>query len=372
MNKRLQKLVTDVLSIPTAPYHEHEVIDYIKKFAERRQLSVREDRYGNVVVRYKQGKVRQIAISAHTDHPGFSVLSADGRDVRAQWGGGRDPNHFPGSKVVIRSGMKLVSGKVVSNSDDARMFDIQTTEPIADPEHAFGHFNLVPCEFRGDRIYTKAADNLANCAVILSVLDNLNRKKADANFLAVFTRAEEVGLAGATGLLRARTIPKTTPIIVLEASKELPGAEMGLGPVIRVGDYLSVFDARLDYGMHHLARNLARKDNAFAYQRQLMSGGSCEATLYAVHNRPVGALALPLGNYHNQGKRWPAPEFVSANDVVNMVRFCTELAMAPPPAEPRQDLKKHFETQFERRHEQRLINTRKPPKQTNKRKRRTP
>lgn len=361
MNKRHQKLVTDVLSIATAPYHEHEVIAYIKKFATRRGLPIREDRYGNVIVRYKEGRTRPIAISAHTDHPGFSVLSADGCDVRARWCGGRDPNHFPGGKVVIRAAKKLIKGKAVSPLDASSSFDIRVARPADNWAHAYGHFDLVPCEFRSDLIYTKAADNLINCAVLLAVLDQLNRKKVDADFRAVFTRAEEVGLAGATGLVRARSFPKTVPIIVLEASKELPGAIMGLGPVIRVGDVISVFDARLDFGIHQLAKQIAQSDPSFAYQRQLMSGGACEATLYAIHLLAVGALALPLGNYHNQGNRWPAPEYVSSKDVANLIRLCTELCMNPLPTEPRRDLKKHFDRQFLQRHEQRLIETRKPP-----------
>jgi endoglucanase len=295
------------------------------------------------------------------DHPGFSVLSASGCDVKAQWRGGCDPNHFPGNKVVIRSGKLSVHGKAVSPLDESRCFDIRATQPISVDGHAYGHFDLVPCEFRGDLIYTKAADNLINCVVLLAVLDHLNRKKVDADFRAVFTRAEEVGFGGATGLVKARTLPKTVPIVVLEASKELPGAVMGSGPVIRVGDIISVFDAGLDFGVHQLAKQTVQSDASFAYQRQLMSGGACEATLYAINHLTVGALALPLGNYHNQGKRRPAPEYVSSRDVVNMIRLCTELAIDPPPAEPRRDLKKHFDTQFSQRHEQLLIDTRKAP-----------
>jgi putative aminopeptidase FrvX len=357
MNKQLKKLVKDVLSIPTAPYCEHEVGDFIKRYAKRRGLSIREDRYGNIVVRYRKGRSRPIAITAHMDHPGFSVLSSEGRDVNAQWNGGKDPIHFPGSKVVIRAGKDLVPGRIVSELDGT-LFSIRSSRPLPEGKPAFGHFDLVSCEFRGDLIYTKAADNLINCAVLLAVLDQLGKKKVDADFRAVFTRAEEVGLAGATGLVRSKAVPKTVPIVVLEASKELPGAIMGSGPVIRVGDIISVFDARLDYGIHQLARELVASDKSFAFQRQLMSGGACEATLYAVHNLPVGAMALPLGNYHNQGKRRPAPEFVSASDVVNMIRLCAALAMQPPAREPRAELLKRFDHGFDTRHAQRLIDSR--------------
>jgi len=362
MNKRLQKLVTDVLSIPTAPYFEHEVIDFITRFAERRNLPIRRDRYGNTIIRYRKGTARPVAISAHTDHPGFEVLSSEGREVQAKWNGGRDPIHFPGSRVLVRNGNASIQGKIISELDGQRQFTIRTSKAIDSGKPSYGHFDLVPCEFRGDLIYTKAADNLVNCAVILAVLDQLNRTKVDANFLAVFTRAEEVGLAGSVGLVKSKALAQSTPIIVLEASKELPGATMGSGPVIRVGDYLSVFDAKLDFGIHQLAKAYAESHRDFAYQRQLMSGGACEATLYAVHNRPVGALALPLGNYHNQGKPKPAPEYVSASDVTNMVRLCTQLALTPPTKEPRADLRKFFDKNFARLHEQRLIDTKNEPR----------
>ncbi|MBS11078.1 MAG: hypothetical protein CME19_05675 [Gemmatimonadetes bacterium] len=361
MNKRLEKLVTNVLSIPTAPYYEHEVATFIKRFAERRRLTVREDRYGNLIVRYKRGRSRPVAITAHMDHPGFEVVSASDRTVRARWNGGRDPIHFPDSKVVIRAGKETITGRVESTLEGSD-FEIRSARPIPENTPAYGHFDLVPCEFRGDLIYTKAADNLINCAALLAALDQLNRKKANADFRAVFTRAEEVGLAGATGLVRSKAVGKTIPIIVLEASKELPGAIMGQGPVIRVGDIISVFDARLDFGIHQLARAVAERDQSFQFQRQLMSGGACEATLYAVHNLPVGALAIPLGNYHNQGKPRPAPEYVSARDVVNMVRLCTELALFPPEREPRKDLLKRFDDAFDNRHAQRLIDTRRQPR----------
>ncbi len=360
MTKRLQKLVNNVLSIPTAPYHENQVIRFVRAFANRRRIPIKEDRYGNLLVRYRRGKAKPIAITAHMDHPGFSVESFDGQKVLARWSGGCDPNHFPGSRVIIRSKRDLLPGRIVSSLSKNRQFEIKLSRKADIDEDAFGYFDLVPCEFRDDRIYTKAADNLINCAVLLAVLDELNRRKLDADFRAVFTRAEEVGLAGATGLIRTKAIPKTVPIVVLEASKELPGAIMGSGPVLRVGDYLSVFDARLDYGMHQTARRVAQSNRAFAYQRQLMSGGACEATLYAIHNRPVGALAIPLGNYHNQGKHRPAPEYVSAFDVSNMVTLCHALASAPPPSEPRIALRRDFDKQFTRRHERRLLDTKLP------------
>ena len=80
-----------------------------------------------------------------------------------------------------------------------------------------------------------------------------------------------------------------------------------------------------------------------------MSGGVCEATLYVLHGFTVGALAFPLGNYHNQGKRWPAEEIISASDASGMIDICTALALNPPSGETRTPIKKRFESSFKSR-----------------------
>ena len=123
----------------------------------------------------------------------------------------------------------------------------------------------------------------------------------------------------------------------------LPGAEIGKGVVIRVGDRLSTFDPAVEYTMTLQAQALERLSEEFRYQRQLMSGGACEASLYVLHGMTVGALALPLGNYHNQGKRRPAEEEISASDLQSMSDLCFALALDPPAGETRGPLKKRLD-----------------------------
>ncbi len=350
MNRQVRKIVQDVLSLPTAPYHEKAVETYIRSFAKKRNLSVKADRYGNLVVRYRKGKrPKPIALSGHMDHPGFEVLDADGRDLTARWLGACDPQHFPGSRVTLISGGREIPGKVTSTLDGERIFSIHAGSALPQVEGAFGYWRLKPVVFDGDLIRTKGADNLASCAAILAALDRLRSQEAEADLWGVFTRAEEVGFMGAGGIVDAETLPKRVPIIVLETSKALPGAEIGNGPVIRVGDSISVFDPAVEYKVHTVARELREKKRKFRFQRQLMSGGACEATLYVLHGMTVGALAFPLGNYHNLGRRWPAAEYISASDMEGMVDLCVGLALAPPSGEPRTPLKKRFTASFRTR-----------------------
>lgn len=351
MNKTTLKLFTDLLALPTAPYREENVANFIRAFAKRRNLPVKADKYGNLLVRYTHGKrPKPVALTAHMDHPGFEVLQGQGRDLEARWLGGCDPKHFPGSKVTIISNGEQIKGRVTSSlSDDGqKKFAIRATKPIAEPQDAYGYWGLKPVEIDGDILRTKGADNLASCAAILAVLDRLAKQKATADLWGVFTRAEEVGLVGAGGIVDARTVPKRVPMIVLETSKELPGAEMGKGPVIRVGDRLSIFDPGVEYAVHSLAQTLAQSKQKFQFQRQLMDGGTCEASVYVLHGFTVGALAFPLGNYHNQSKRWPAEEYISITDADGMIALCAAIANHPPSGEPRTPMRRRFEKGFSR------------------------
>jgi len=350
MNKRTLKQFTDLLSLPTAPYHEDAVASFIRTFARKRDLSVKADKYGNLIVRYTHGnRPRPVALTAHMDHPGFEVLSASGRELRARWLGGCDPQHFPGSRVTIIDGKTQISGRVNSTLSDQKEFTIRAQKALPDPQNAFGYWGLNPVDIKGDILRTKGADNLASCAAILVALEQLKKQKAEADLWGVFTRAEEVGLVGAGGIVDARTVPKRVPMIVLETSKELPGATIGDGPVIRVGDRLSIFDPKVEYAVHALAQDLQSRDRTFQFQRQLMSGGTCEASVYVLHGFTVGALAFPLGNYHNQSKRWPAQEYISISDADGMIKLCTAIALNPPSGETRTSMAKRFVKGFQQK-----------------------
>ena len=350
MNATTRKLFTDLLSLPTAPVHEHAVAAFIRGFAERRGIPVARDKYGNLVVRYRKGNgSKPVALTGHMDHPGFEVLEAEGKSLKAQWLGGCDPRHFPGSRVTVVSAGEQIAGRVASTLDDSRGFSVETRREIPQVEGAFGYWGLKPIEFKGDQLVTKAADNLASCAAVLATLDRLNRRKANADLWGVFTRAEETGLMSAGSLVDAKTVPKKVPIIVLETSKELPGARIGQGPVIRVGDRLSIYDPKVEYAIHQVAESLQKAKKGFQFQRQLMSGGVCEASVYVFHGMTVGALAFPLGNYHNQGKRWPAPEIISVSDADGMIDLCTAIALDPPSGDPRTPMKRRFEKSFQSR-----------------------
>jgi endoglucanase len=190
----------------------------------------------------------------------------------------------------------------------------------------FGTWDLIPFRRRGERIYTKGADDLVGCAVILCALRGLAERGTPARLQGIFTRAEEQGFIGTLGMIRGGFLSPATRVISVETSKALPGAVLGGGPVIRLGDRTSMFHPQMALFMDHVAREMKRKEPEFVYQRRLMDGGTCEATPYQWNGHVAGGIAIPLHNYHNQGRGGIGPEAVHLGDVERTVRFLVEAA----------------------------------------------
>jgi endoglucanase len=138
-----------------------------------------------------------------------------------------------------------------------------------------------------------------------------------------FTRAEEVGFVGALSLAKARRLPLGARIIAIEASKALPDAPQGAGPILRVGDRTSLFDDRLTRWIASVGQALAGpRGKGFRWQRKLMDGGTCESTAYQLFGYRCAGMCLPLGNYHNVGRGGRiAAESIRFSDLVGLVRF---------------------------------------------------
>ncbi|MCH7703371.1 MAG: hypothetical protein IID37_16970, partial [Planctomycetes bacterium] len=96
-------LLVDLLSLPTAPFCEGYVIDYLRRFCEKRRLSFDTDQAGNVLIHLRRGPKRNrhpVCFAGHLDHPGFIAdKMIDPRKLRAHWMGGVHAEYFVGSKV---------------------------------------------------------------------------------------------------------------------------------------------------------------------------------------------------------------------------------------------------------------------------------
>src|SRR3989304_1281572 len=63
------------------------------------------------------------------------------------------------------------------------------------------------------------------------------------NLKALLTRAEELGFVGTLAAAEAGVIPRNAVVVSVEASRAIPGVEVGGGPVIRVGGRARPFEA---------------------------------------------------------------------------------------------------------------------------------
>ena len=344
-----RRILHDVLGLPTAPFAEHFVIAHIERFcARRKDVALTRDAAGNVLVRVRRGKrriTRPVCITAHLDHPGFVVarVLSKGR-VRANWRGGVPKEYFVGSGVRFFVDGDWVRGRVRSIKTVRRLDQIRVDTAVVDvrgpvPAGSIGMWDFPDPRVRGRRIYARGCDDLAGAAAMLSAIDELARTRGSCDAYFLFTRAEEVGFIGAIAAARRKTIPARCFVVAMETSSERPDARLGDGPILRVGDRTSTFTPEVTSYCHQVARDLAKADSTFRFQRKLMDGGTCESSAYCNLGYEATGLCVALGNYHNVDvkRKKLGPEYIDLEDYDNVVKWFVELARASRPYTGRDD-----------------------------------
>ncbi len=348
MNPILRKLCT----LPTAPFREHAVIDFVRGFASRHRLGIREDVAGNILLQSRRAAPRWVLV-AHMDHPGLIAgEKIAGRRIRAVFHGGVRASHMRGVPVVFYDGPRAVRGAVVSAKADDRG---TATSLVAIARGrvapgAPGMFDFHVARQRGTKLHSRSLDDTAGVAAALQVLLNSRRRRSGPAVAVLLTRAEEVGFIGAIAAAReARLLRKSDLIVSIECSAMQPYAPQGSGVVIRVGDKTSVFDWGLTYSLAKSAEAMVGTKRNFQFQRALMPGGTCEATAFGVYGFRAGAVCIPLGNYHNMvpGKRALAAEYIDLNDWQSLVELLTH-ATAVAPISAQLELRKGMEKRYMR------------------------
>ncbi|MBK8162516.1 MAG: hypothetical protein IPK65_05030 [Gammaproteobacteria bacterium] len=353
-----QRLFT-LLAQPTAPFRESHVIEHVSRYFHRHHVPFFADPHGNLVVGAEsrrdyadllrgRGDQPVRVFVAHMDHPGFhGVRWLAHNRLAVRWYGGSPVRHVAGARArLVGPDGVAGSGTFARVRANPSGWGIDSAEIRLTPAQASalrgraarslsGGFEFrAPVWRQGDRVYCPAADDLVGVFAIMETARRLWRApRARPPFLGLLTRAEEVGFVGAVahfelGWLRPHTRPLV--IVSLEASRTLPGAVVGKGPVVRLGDRRTVFQPD---GLKVLSDTAARVLPG-CHQRRVMDGGACEATAATAWGLPAIGISVPLGNYHNQGfeggpdcpaPEGPAPEFVSTRDVAGLLRLCRGL-----------------------------------------------
>lgn len=342
----IPRILKDLLTLPTAPFVETAVMNHVRAFC-RLLPSVRTsvDQHGNLLARYRYlpPKRTPLVFTAHTDHPGFVALKMVGKGtLQAAFRGWVEPEYFVGTKVRFWSGGEWVQGKIERILKTAKLYrmigrtarpeevEIRVSGEVA--VNSPGMWDLPDPFEKGGCVHARGCDDIAGCAAMLALLERLSKRRAKADVLCLFTRAEEVGFVGAIGAAKTGTIPKRLPIIAIETSKALASAKIGDGPVLRVGDKSSVFTPEVTAFCQRVAQDLAEKRKSFRYQRKLMDGGTCESTAYYAYGYAATGMCVALGNYHNmdmERKRIDS-EYISLADWHGMVDWFEALVLADP------------------------------------------
>ena len=371
-------LLHDILQQPAAPFREQHVARCVCAHLQKAAVPHFFDPAGNLIVgvasekSYRQLLNRRTSgadkhepvriFIAHMDHPGFHGVKWLGTNrLAVKWHGGSPLKHLSGARLWLADD----EGEITGRSLQARLrkpklmkagWAIDTAEveftdrsgkpalnmaeryPGRKAKASFGSFTFRSHVWTsGKRLYTRAADDLVGVFAIVSTAIDLHRRQARSNqgapFIGLLTRAEEVGFVGAVQHLELGwLVDAKRPVVCvsLEASRTLPGAWVGKGPVVRLGDRRTTFDS----GTSQVLSTLAEKILPKKHQRRLMDGGACEATAATAWGLPTVGITLPLGNYHNQGLEGgmdcpklegPAPEFVHLDDIEGELKLCQGL-----------------------------------------------
>ena len=294
------KWLLELTHLPTTSGREQRVVEWVQRWASRRpELALRKDEAGNLLLTVKGRKRRAPVIAAaHMDHPGFVVESVDRRTVRARFMGGVMAAYFPGADVeFFDSNEGSTSGRVEEHDAATGGTAIRLSRSVTmlqPGDVGRWRFPARALGITGGRLRAPACDDLAGVAAALAALDHARRKPDLNHFGVLLTRAEEEGFIGAIAACKLGTIPDGSRLLSIETSRSFPDSPIGGGPVVRVGDFSSIFDHRLTNALTDVVR--ARK---LTHQRKLMAGGSCEATAFGAYGYRAAGLCLPLGNYHN-------------------------------------------------------------------------
>lgn len=297
---------------------------------ERPELTLSADEHGNLTIRRTEpfAPGEPVYITAHLDHPGFAVEAIEGgTELVLAFRGGVMEDYFKGARVQVHpvSGdarLATIVERIEPAEDEQEMFkryrarldEGQTTDGLTTEDIAT--WLLPESSITGGILSAPVCDDLAAAAAALSAFDELLKLKAAGEAVGrdvrvFFTRAEEIGFVGALGACRSKTIPENAPVIALENSRAFDDSPIGGGPIVRVGDRLTVFTPRLTAAVAARAEAVAggpasptasQKQSelpTWRWQRKLMAGGACEATVFCAAGYEATCVCLPLGNYHN-------------------------------------------------------------------------
>lgn len=283
-------LLKRILETPGAPGFERPirdvVIDETKPFVDE----LRTDGMGNLIAR-KKGGDRRVMAAAHLDEISLIVTGIDKSGfIRFHTLGGFDAKSLLNQRVVVHGKEDLtgiIGGKAphVQTAEERKQTP-KTTDLFIDcglPEEKLKELVEVgtpvtrsqTLAFLGDNITCKSLDNRISVYILIEALKQAASTGAD--FYAVFTVQEEVGVRGAR--VAAHDIaPEIGIALDVTLANDLPGADthqkisvLGEGTAIKVMDGSVICTPELV----QFAAALADK-HGIPHQKELLTAGGTD------------------------------------------------------------------------------------------------
>jgi putative aminopeptidase FrvX len=374
----------ELTQLPTAAGHEDRIIDWVQRWAAQRpELELTRDAAGNIHIACSRrpAGAAPVYFTAHMDHPAFVVERILGPGtLQLAFRGGVMEDYFTEARVQVHPrgpGRAPLPATLTGQPQTgcavfkSYLADLDAGDTSGLRPGDIATWDLPPAIVKDGILYTHACDDLAALAAALAaydtLLDSWKSRPADPppqDVRLLLTRAEEVGFIGAIAAARHQTMPKGSKVIALEVSRSFEDSPIGGGPIVRVGDRLSIFCPALTGAIARRAEDIAggpamptasqklAEHPAWKWQRKLMAGGACEATVFCASGYDATCLCLPLGNYHNMAdltavqagtntaRPRVGPEYIALSDfegLVDLLVACGERLPETPSTRERID-----------------------------------
>lgn len=340
----MYKLLKDLCDLVGPSGFEQDVQRFIKKEIQDKVDELEVDSLGNLIATVKatDPQMPSILLAAHADEIGFIVKKIEPNGtLRFEQLGGFDNRILLAQPVTIKSSEGYIEGVIgalavhyvkwddpkridshrdlyidigASSAEEVRDMGIKVGQPIS-----YGSKLKLAGDKKRNRVIGKALDDRAGCAVLITLINNLqsNKQAKHGDIHYVFTVQEEVGLRGASVLsqgikpdfaLAVDTTPTSDTYDVLMTGTR----KLGEGPCIKIADKSLI--------SHPLVTSLlgeVAEEQNIPYQQEIFmgigtDGGAIHMTSTGVS---TGVVSIPSRYTHTP------IEIIDLEDLENTVRL---------------------------------------------------
>ena len=338
-----EKLLKELTETDGIPGYETEIRNVIKKHLKKHG-DLQSDKMGSVICNLNgRSKTPRIMLASHMDEIGFmvkhitsegfirftplggwwdQVLLAQKVRIKTSKGdvigviGSKPPHLIPQeerTKLVQKKNMYIDVG--ATSIEEVEYIGIRAGDPVV-PVSSFEILSA-PKSY-----LAKAFDDRIGCAVLISFLNDIKKKKHPNNIFGVCTVQEEVGVRGAK-----TSVEMVDPDVAIILESDIAGDVPGIKPhesstKLGGGPSLLLYDARMipNLKLRDLVIETARKNN-IPLQITSMEAGATDGSAIHVHKTgvPTIVLGVPTRHIHSHSS------IIRRNDFDNAVKLVTKI-----------------------------------------------